>query len=44
MLKLGYFLRYLTAFMNNYKLIILDFDGTLCATHEAILLLRQTNL
>ncbi|MEN9471660.1 MAG: hypothetical protein RL214_1016 [Pseudomonadota bacterium] len=23
--------------MNNYKLIILDFDGTLCATHEAIL-------
>lgn len=23
--------------MNNYKLLILDFDGTLCATHEAIL-------
>lgn len=23
--------------MNNYKLIILDFDGTLCATHQAIL-------
>lgn len=23
--------------MNNYKLIIFDFDGTLCATHEAIL-------
>lgn len=23
--------------MHNYKLIILDFDGTLCATHEAIL-------
>ncbi|MES2998633.1 MAG: HAD family hydrolase [Pseudomonadota bacterium] len=23
--------------MNNYKLIILDFDGTLCSTHEAIL-------
>jgi phosphoglycolate phosphatase len=23
--------------MNNYKLIMLDFDGTLCATHEAIL-------
>lgn len=23
--------------MSNYKLIILDFDGTLCATHEAIL-------
>lgn len=23
--------------MNKYKLIILDFDGTLCATHEAIL-------
>lgn len=23
--------------MNNYKLLILDFDGTLCATHDAIL-------
>jgi phosphoglycolate phosphatase len=23
--------------MNNYKLLILDFDGTLCATHEAVL-------
>lgn len=23
--------------MNNYKLLILDFDGTLCATHNAIL-------
>jgi phosphoglycolate phosphatase len=23
--------------MNNYKLIIFDFDGTLCASHEAIL-------
>ncbi|MDQ8039366.1 MAG: HAD family hydrolase [Rickettsiella sp.] len=29
--------------MNNYKLIILDFDGTLCATHEAILFcIRRT--
>lgn len=23
--------------MNNYKLLILDFDGTLCATHDAII-------
>lgn len=23
--------------MNNYKLLILDFDGTLCATHDAIM-------
>jgi phosphoglycolate phosphatase len=23
--------------MNNYKLLIFDFDGTLCATHDAIL-------
>ena len=23
--------------MHNYKLLILDFDGTLCATHDAIL-------
>ena len=23
--------------MSNYKLIILDFDGTLCATHEVVL-------
>lgn len=23
--------------MNSYKLLILDFDGTLCATHDAIL-------
>jgi phosphoglycolate phosphatase len=23
--------------INNYKLLILDFDGTLCATHDAIL-------
>lgn len=27
--------------MNNYKLLILDFDGTLCATHDAILFCIQ---
>ncbi len=38
-MKIGLLLErfYRIMFMNNYKLIILDFDGTLCATHEAVL-------